>query len=128
MDTHRAYCFNFLALTERWMRGRVAIAVAWVLSALGITLTVAAAWLIGEQLAIGAKPVDLEELSRIEVTAAFIAGVVNYMRFFGCLLNADVDGRRAELLTRGSGRPQFAVVALVGPAVVILIIVGRNFW
>lgn len=43
LDTHQAYCLNFLALTELWGRGSVAIIAAWALSALGISLTVAAA-------------------------------------------------------------------------------------
>lgn len=66
MDADQAYCLNFLALTDRWGRGPLAIATAWALSVLGITQTVAAAWLLGERLAISRSPVDLRELSRVE--------------------------------------------------------------
>lgn len=67
MDSHQAYCLNFIALTQRWGRGSIAVCAAWVLSVLAITLTVVAAWLIGRLLAIGPVPIDLKELFQIEL-------------------------------------------------------------
>jgi len=126
MDAHQAYCLNFLALTNRWGRGPLAIAAAWGLSVLGITLTVAAAWLLGERLAIGPSPVDLRELSRVEFWVAVVVSVANYLRFFRFFLDAGAEGRIAELLQHGRGRAPFAVVAVLGPTIIVLIIVAIN--
>ena len=70
MDTQQAYCLNFVALTEHWGRGSVAIVAivaAWALPVLGITLTVTAGRLIGELLSIGPVPIDLKEVSEIDL-------------------------------------------------------------
>lgn len=126
MDTHQAYRLNFLALTGRWGRGPLAIAAAWALSVLGITLTVAAAWLLGERLAIGPSPVDLGELSRVEFWVAVVVTTVNYLRFFRFVLHASAERRIVELLQHGRGRAPFAVVAVLGPAIIVLLIVAIN--
>ncbi len=123
MDTHQAYCLNFLALTGRWGRGSVAIVAAWTLSVLGITLTVAAAWLIGERLPTGPVPINFEELSWLEFWVSIVATVLAYLRLFRFVLGAESARQRPELLNRESGRVAFAVVALLGPAVVVFIIV-----
>ncbi|MGP0088015.1 MAG: hypothetical protein ACLP0B_31005 [Steroidobacteraceae bacterium] len=124
MDAHRAYCLNFLALTNRWGRGQLAIAAAWALSVLGITLTVAAAWLLGERLAIGPSPVDFRGLSRVEFWVAVVVTMVNYLRFFRFFLGVGAESRIAELLQHGRGRAPFAVVVVLGPAIIVLIIIA----
>jgi len=126
MDAHQAYCLNFLALTDRWGHGPLAIAAAWALSVLGITLTVTAAWLLGERLAIGPSPVDLRELSRVEFWVALVVTMVNYLRFFRFFFDAGAEGRIVELLQHGRGRAPFAVVAVLGPAIIVLVIVAIN--
>lgn len=124
MDIHQAYCLNFLALTKHWGRGWLPITAAWALSVLGITLTAAAAWLLGERLAIGPVPLDLQELAWFEFWFALVVGVVNDIRFFRFFRGAGAVDLTAELLTRGSGRTLFAVAALLGPAAIVLIIVA----
>lgn len=91
---------------------------------LGITLTVAAAWLLGEQWAIGPAPVNLQELSRIEFWLAIVVSIVNHMRFVRFFRGAGAADRAAELLRRGSGRALFAVAALLGPAAIVFIFVA----
>jgi len=125
MDTHQAYCLNFLALTEHWGRGSVAIIAAWALSALGISLTVAAAWLIGKLLSIGPVPINLKEVSEIELWVAIVATVLNYLRFFRFVFgDAESALRNPALFNRGPGRALFALVALFEPAAVVLIIIA----
>jgi hypothetical protein len=122
MDVHGAYCLNFLALTERWGRGWVAIVTAWVLSVLGITLTMVAAWLLGELFSAGPVRVNVEGLSWFEFWVAIIATVLNYLRVFRRALDAELMVRRSVPMSDGSGRAAFAVAALLGPAVVVLMI------
>jgi hypothetical protein len=126
IDTHQAYCLNFIALTEHCGRGSVAIVAAWALSVLGITLTVAAAWLIGELLSIGPVPINLKEVSEIELWVAIVATVLNYLRFFRLIFDAakSVDQHSVLINNRGSGRALFALVAFFGPAAVVLIVVA----
>ncbi len=125
MDAHQAYCLNFLSLTERWGRGSVAIAAAWGLSVFGITLSVAAAWLIGKLLSTGPMPVNLKELSEIELWVAMVATVLNYLRLFRFVFAAAASRERSTALCyRGRGRAVFALVALLGPAAVVLLIVA----
>jgi hypothetical protein len=130
MDTHQAYCLNFVALTRRWGRGPIAILAAWELSVLAITLTVVAAWLIGRLLAIGPVPIDLDELFQLELWTAIIATILNYLRLFRFVF---VDAKsldkpiRASTNARGSGRAPFALAALFGPASLVLIIIALTY-
>jgi hypothetical protein len=126
MNADQAYCLNFLVLTSRWGRGVIASAAAWALSVLGIAMTAAAAWLIGERLSIGPVPINLAELSGLEFYVAMVATVLSYLRFFRFVLGAASARQRSELLDRRTGRAAFAVVALVGPIVVAFIIVITN--
>jgi hypothetical protein len=128
MDIHGAYCLNFFALTERWEYRSVAIVAAWALSVLGITLTVTAAWLLGELLSMGPVPVHLKGLSWFEFWVAIVATVLNYLRVSRCALNGGLTVRSSVPVSGGSGRAAFAVAALLGPAVVVLMIAIAGQW
>ena len=122
MDIHQSYCSNFLALTDRRGRGTVSVAAAWALSVLGFSLTIAAAWLIAEILSNRAVPIDLNDMSQLQLWVSVFATVLNYLRFFRYFLGAvAAGGRPAALLSHRSGRAAFALAALLGPAAVMVI-------
>ncbi len=126
MDAYQSYCVNFLVLTRRWGCGSIAIVVAWALSVLGVALTVTAAWLIGERLSTGPGPIDVRELSWLEFWTAIAATVLAYLRLFRFALGAKSARQRRELLNRQSGSAAFAVVALLGPLVVVSVMVTAS--
>lgn len=128
MDVHGAYCLNFLALTERWSGSSLAIVAAWALSVLGITLTVTAAWLLGELLSMGPVPVNFGGLSWFESWVAIVATMLNYLRVFRCALDAQPTVRSSVPMSGGSGRAAFAVAALLGSAVVVPMIAIAGQW
>ena len=128
MDVHGAYCVNFLALTEPFGRGSVSIVMAWALSVLGITLTAAATWLVGDLLVRGQAFVRLGDLSWFEFWIAIIATVLNYSRVFRAILDARPRGRRAVSTNGRSGSAAMAIGSLFVPAVLVLKLVTAGQW
>jgi hypothetical protein len=119
MDVHGAYCLNFLALTESFARGSVSIVIAWALSVLGITLTAAAAWLVGDLLAGRQAFVLFDAFSWFEFWVAIIATMLNYLRVFRPILHGKARARRAESINGKSGSAATAIASLFIPAILV---------
>jgi hypothetical protein len=118
MDSHQAYCRNFIDLARCFHMGRLAAWLAWLFSSLSITLTVGCAWLIGEVVA--SRHIDTQGFKYLEYWVAALAIALNFLRYFRFyFFPSKAQNWVVPVQRPDRSRAAFAVGALLGPLLLI---------